>query len=253
MIDKKFGYTEVTPASANYQLRTYAIAAREEWMSEQVFVAISQPRLSAERRLTMSRYTSEDLDAAAAELQSIRAAAMREDAPLNPGEEQCRYCKGKVCCPAYRQQVESVLSLVPSGDRSIEREGIGPAVARCDDDQIDRLLRCIRFAEFIAEAVKEEARKRVGEGRLAGWCLKDPINIRRVTDVPRAIGLLSQAGLCTLDDALKCASLDIRKLEERVRERQKCTWNKARESVDDALASVIEFTPRKPVLKPRET
>ena len=107
--DAKFGFKIVTPAAANFQLRTYGIGGAEEWDVEDVVVAITQPRLSYSERVTMAAYTREDIEASKKELSAIRFASAKPDAPLVAGEEQCRYCRARLLCPAFTATISGVV------------------------------------------------------------------------------------------------------------------------------------------------
>jgi hypothetical protein len=105
ILDVKFGFKVVTPANANLQLRTYAMGAFEQFDVEDCVVAITQPRLPYGQRVTLAAYDRNEMALAREELGRIRAASRREDAPLIAGEEQCRYCKARVFCPAIRAEL----------------------------------------------------------------------------------------------------------------------------------------------------
>lgn len=237
VIDKKFGFKEVTPAAANYQLRTYAIGGAEKWNAGDIVVAITQPRLSYAQRCTMASYTPADIDASRIELSSIRAISRDPNAPLVAGEEQCRYCKARLLCSAFKAKFTEVAT---QGIRSISTE--------MSDDQLDQVLVAIQFADFIKEQARDEARRRVEAGQLANWTLGKASEMRTVADSKRAISLLALRGIITRDDALECSSLKLGKVEEKIREKTKCTWKAAKEMVEETIGAVIERENKKPSL-----
>lgn len=253
ILDKKFGFKEVTSAAANYQLRTYAVAAAEKWSDvEQVVVAITQPRLPCEQRITMAVYEKADLEPARRELAAIKDACAQPNAPLQAGEEQCRYCKAKLLCPAFQSMVQGGLALValPESDLTApaRQAHIERTLAALPDEKLDQMLRSLQMAAFIDEPAKDEARRRVASGTLPTWKLGKASEIRKVVDPERAIALLTLGGTVTRDEALACCDLSLKKIETKVREKTECTWQEARETIDRALGPVMERSEKKPSL-----
>lgn len=230
IIDKKFGYKIVTPAAANLQLRTYAIGGSEEWECENVAVAITQPRLSFSERVTMACYDSADILASASELTEIRIGCRATDAPLHSGELQCQYCKAKTKCPAFASQ------LVPL-DAGKE---IVNALGTLKPEQRDGLIRAVKFAAFIKDALMDNEREVITAGGESLYTLGKAKEVRHVTDVKRAVALLALRGDITRDEAMNCCEMSIGAIEEKVRLNRKSTWKETREIVDGALASVLE-------------
>lgn len=248
LIDKKFGFIPVTPAAANPQLRVYAIGGAERWASDHIVVAITQPRLPREERMTLATYTAEDIEAARVELYGIMAKAAEPDAPLVPGEEQCRYCKAKAICPAYRQSLAVVNQIIPA-TTDADAPALQTALERCTPGEIDTLLRIVMRADFIRESLREHARGLVAGGKLPGWKLGKAVEIRTVTDAAAAAALLSTAQILNHTEALECADLSLTKLQGRVREKTGCTWKVAKDLVNSTLEPVIERTEKKQALQ----
>lgn len=233
IIDQKFGFKPVTPAVANYQLRTYAVAGAEQWPADNVVVAISQPRLSRDERVTIASYTVEDLRAAKQELLNVLAAASKPDAPLQATEDGCRYCKAKLLCPAYKTKF---LTIAEMGAKDL---------ALCTDQDLDQILVAIQFADFICEQARDEARRRVASGALPTWKLGKASEVRKVVDPEKAIALLTMGGTLSREEVLACSAPSLKKLEDKVREKTGGTWKHARETIDATLAPVIERTEKK--------
>lgn len=233
IIDKKFGFKEVTPAASNLQLRSYAVMGSELRDCAHVAVAITQPRLRYEQRVTMAAYDRYDIQKSRAQLLSVFDAAKDPDAPLTAGEEQCRYCKAKIVCPAYREKFTFI------------QQYSSMALADCSDGQLDEILVAIQFADHIKDQAREEARRRIEEGSLSNWKLEKGSSVRNVTDTAKAIALLSEEVSLTTDDAIACSKLSLSKIEEKVRAKLKCTAKAARDEVNAALGPVIEITPKK--------
>jgi hypothetical protein len=90
----------------NPQLALYALGALGQFEMlgnfTHVRMVISQPRLGHVSEHTI---TVEELLAFADEARDAAALAMTDDAPLNPSEDACRFCKAKAVCPALVQEV----------------------------------------------------------------------------------------------------------------------------------------------------
>jgi hypothetical protein len=235
IVDKKMGYKEVAPAAANYQLRTYAIGGAEEWDAENIVVAITQPRLPYEQRVTMASYGREDIEASRAELASIRATSRRPDAPLVAGEEQCRYCRAKAKCPAFTSQ------LVPL-DQGKE---LVTTLGQLTVTQRDSLIRACKFSDYIKDPLYDHEREVIAAGGESLYTLGKTQEMRKVIDPKRAVALFALRGDLTRDEVLACSKPSLTKIEETLREKKKCTWKEAKEIVEDTIGSVIERDQKK--------
>lgn len=254
IVDKKFGYIETTPAAANYQLRTYAVAGEHRWTPvSDVVVAITQPRLPYEERVTMATYTFCDIAAAKQELFAIKEASARPDAPLRAGEEQCRYCKAKMLCSAFQEKFQGGLKLIPFPSSGLSvparEEQISQVLAAMPDEKLALVLDSLQLAGFVADPARDEARRRVASGRLPGWKLDKPKQVRDVVDPERAIALLTVSQTLSQTEVLACSAPSLKKLETKIREKTDCTWKEARETIDRTLAPVLEHSEQKPALK----
>lgn len=245
--DKKFGFKEVSPAEANYQLRVYALGGFEEWDVENCVVAITQPRLPYAERITLAAYNETDALAAVKELREIRAKSREPDAPLHAGEDQCRYCKAALgrMCPEYRRVIDSGLAVLPSldGEMTVRaREAqIERTLAGCSDAQLDSVLLAVQFAGFITDPARDEARarKRRNPDSLPEWTIGKASEMRKIVDSKRAVALLALRGDLTRDEILECASLKIGDLEEKIREKKKLAWKDAKQITEATLAPVL--------------
>lgn len=103
--DLKYGMTEVA-AEENKQGLLYAIGARHVvgWMLDREFdvirIAIHQPRVNDDP--SEWDVTAAELDEWEEYFQTKAQEAMAEDAPFNPGEAQCKWCRAKNLCRARR-------------------------------------------------------------------------------------------------------------------------------------------------------
>ncbi len=252
--DAKFGFKEVTPAAANYQLRVYAIATAEEWNVDNVVVAITQPRLEYARRITMAAYTREDIAAASVELGSIREASSNPDAPLTAGPEQCRYCRARHLCPEYQKVIATGLEIVPLDGPPMTATArlahIERTLGGCTDQQLDKVLLACQFAGFISDPARDEARRRkqADPEALPEWTLGKPQELRKIADTRRAVQLLSLRGDLTRDEILDCCSPKIGELETKLREKTGWPWKQAKECIESVLGPVITREEKRPTL-----
>ena len=237
IIDKKFGRKQQTPAAVNKQLRAYAVMAAERITVGEALVAITQPRLPFDERITMAAYTAEDIVKSRIEINTIVANARKPDAPLVAGEEQCRYCKAKIKCPAYAEKYQELLE-------------VQPTLELATPTQISRLLNAIKFADFIKDHVRDIARKMIKDGRLDDWQLGKARRNPQIIDSTRAIGLLQLRGDLNRDEILECCNPSLTKLRDKIREKLNCSWKEANNLIDETLSEVIEIEEKKAPLIP---
>jgi hypothetical protein len=230
IVDDKFGYKPVVPASLNPQLRCYAVAAADEWPdTERICVAISQPRLSFFERCTMALYGREEVEASRAELFAILDASREPDAPLHAGESQCQYCLAKTRCPEFTKQ------LVPL-DQGKELENRLPELT---PEQRDGLIRAVKFADYIKEPLMDHERAVIEAGGESLYALGKAQETREVTDTRKAVALLSLRGDLTREEALDCCTMHFGALEGKVRKKIGGTWKDTKERVNATLESVV--------------
>jgi hypothetical protein len=236
IVDKKFGFKEVSHAAANLQLRSYACMGAELYPAETVLVAITQPRLPFEQRLTMAAYNRDEIAAARRELAAIVKATQAPDAPLRASEEACRYCKAKLVCEAYRSKF-SALHLQRASEQ----------IEACTDAQLDEVLIAIQFADFIKDQARDEARRRIAEGGFTQWQMGKEVKQAGITDHQRARELLTAAGYS--EKAIDaCYSARLGAIEEMVHARDGGTEREAKDTARTLLADVLKFTPKRAAL-----
>lgn len=259
ILDYKFGYREVSPAAANPQLRSYAVMGAELHDCDHVVVAITQPRLPREDRITMAVYSRDDIAAARQQLYDIWD--RKELANKNPnileedlvaGDEQCRYCKAKLFCPAYQKMMQQGLALVPNpngqGTVAKRQADAEQSLAQLSDVDLGRVLDAIQFADFLKDRARDVARERIAAGSMTGWKLGKEKEKRTVTDPFQAAQILKEAGLPIEKIMASCKmSLgDDGGVAGIYREAKGGTWKDANDGVNNLLASVIERSPMKP-------
>ena len=81
------------------------------------------------------------------------------DAPLVPGEKQCRYCRHKGACAALASQA---LSVIEAPDLSLSAADKDPT--KMTDEQIVRILEAAPLMRQLIEGVEKEAQTRLENG-----------------------------------------------------------------------------------------
>jgi hypothetical protein len=236
IIDPKFGFRTVTPAVANLQLRTYAVAGYQEWHPKTILVAISQPRLPYSERLTMAMYTDNDSLLAFNQIRRILEFARSEHAPRHADTEQCRYCKAKLICREYSDRLSLTLTDAPR------------SLAECTDVELDRILQAIQFSDFLKEQARDTARERIANGQMTNWVLGKPAEIREVADVRKAASKLLLRGLVNQEQLYEALSMSFGALEDAVRRQMGCTYKRAKELVEETLSELIERKTKRPTI-----
>ena len=104
LADYKFGSHPVE-AKGSEQLKFYAAAAWEQKrfgaQPLAVHATIIQPAVSLQ--MTIVKYTPEELAEFAKRVREIAKVALAPDAPVIPGETQCKWCPAKEVCPAIQR------------------------------------------------------------------------------------------------------------------------------------------------------
>jgi hypothetical protein len=215
---------------------------------KEVYVAIVQPRAPFDERITIACYTPEDIGNASDQISEIINNSNREGAPLIPGEEQCRYCRAKLICPAFRETMTVPAVITPDKALSVEaREAfLQQKLAELNDEQLDKVLMACALAEMIEAPAKDETRKRIKEGGMTNFSLAKDSEVREIVNVRRAMSLLSLAGF-ERSDLFECVThFSISKLEEKLRKKNpNWTWKQAKEWTNKKLQSVIATETRK--------
>jgi Protein of unknown function (DUF2800) len=242
--DTKFGYLQVERAELNLQLRAYAVLVSDYVTVQRIFVSITQPRLPYDERITLAEYKPDDVAASRDEIAGILKASADPKAKLVAGEEQCRYCKAKMICPAF-QKTLTVPVLALKGKQELSKTAreayLEKKVSELTDAQMEKMLLAIAQAGMVKPIVMDEARKRIEAGQLITRKLSKASEKRDIVDPQRAISLLEIAGVASKEQILSFCSLPLGTLEEKYREAHPgMTWSDARDKINKVLASVIE-------------
>jgi hypothetical protein len=143
VVDLKAGYTKVMAGS---QLKRYALGVREQYGHladfETFTLAIVQPKLDHIDEVTLTDAELDEYQALAKRsAQDVRNGIAAMDNPmmgeaewqeqyLNPGEEQCKWCKAKAWCPALAKEVAQTVSFAAAaGMDDLTQVEVPPAPA----------------------------------------------------------------------------------------------------------------------------
>jgi hypothetical protein len=246
IIDDKFGWQPVVSADVNLQLRCYAILAP----TSTSYVAISQPRRAPADRITIAKYDAKAKEAAREQIAAIDAATKLPDAPLVPGEEQCRYCRARHICPALKEAVRKELvvfdDLSPDLSKAATLGRIEARLAQANDTQLSGLYVACALARLVSTPLGDEIRRRIENGGMDGFELGKEIDVRNITNVRRAISLLVLNRVLTKEQLLDIAEIPLMQIEEEYRKATKCTAREAKAEINKVLAGVIVLEKRKP-------
>jgi hypothetical protein len=159
VIDLKYGMGVKIDADSE-QLKMYALGALQQCDQlaefEQVCMVIHQPRLNhvSEHWLPVA-----DLRAFKQQAAEAAEAARQPDAPLVPGEKQCRFCKAKSTCPALRAEVTDIVS----GSATLD-EFVTPDMTT-GDNYLSMAMSKVELVEHWCSAVRAEVARRLLAGQ----------------------------------------------------------------------------------------
>ena len=219
VIDNKTGYVDATPAPSNWQLRTQAIALKDEYPCvSHVRVAISQHRFRS--KFDPCDYSPSDLKEAKQELLHGLWAARQPNAPRRPGK-WCDYCSAKAHCVQAAAYAMVARASIP-GDLKSEVEA---AVGLLSPQKLAHLWKHKSVSDKIWAACEDRLRAMSPEDLQAvGLTYRETGEATTVTDVLRAFEILHAEGLCTQDEFLSWCKARITSAEKvvvkRIAERQ---------------------------------
>lgn len=237
ILDLKSGIIPADDAADNYQLGCYALLQYERNPFYMCGVAIIQPDAFGPRR-TLAMYSKDDMVHVGEAIDLIKAATDDPDAQPVAGEKQCRYCRAKVACPAYRAKFESLPEVV-----------LPKSVETLDNANLIRVYQAIQFASKIADDVRDELRRRITVGDIPGKLRSTGSN----RDLVEPMGLWQ--ALCerykhnphwSAQAFDKCRKLSFGEFESLIQNLEQCTQKKAKEIAKELAAPFVTETPKQP-------
>ena len=194
VIDYKDGMSGVT-AVENHQLEQYAfgcLCAHQDCDFKTIRMTIIQPKLRSKGQsgITSWEISYDELMARLPALIEQAAATDDPNAPFNPGDAQCKYCRAKGGCSAL-----TTSALTSAG---ISFDNLSGAAAETDpatlsDDRIREIMEAAPLIRQMLEGVEIEALRRLEDGKeirglklvkgrgSRGWAFPDDVIAEKLT------------------------------------------------------------------------
>jgi hypothetical protein len=177
LIDYKDGMGVVT-AEGNLQLEQYAygvlarlrLPVNGNYPFSRVIMTIIQPKLAMKgmKPITSHEVSVRDLMANMGTIISQAAATDAPDAPLVPGDSQCKFCRAKGSCSALANNVMKEVGImfqpVVTETLDVAQQSADKDPATMDDAQIRQIMEAAPLMRQLLEAVEKEALRRLESG-----------------------------------------------------------------------------------------
>jgi len=177
LIDYKDGMGVVT-AEGNMQLEQYAygvlagfkLPVNGDYPFKTVRMTIIQPKLALRGMpaITSHEVSVRDLMANMGTIISQAAATDAPDAPLVPGDSQCKFCRAKGSCAALASNVMKEVGImfqpVVTQTLDVAQQSADKDPSTMDDAQIRQIMEAAPLMRQLLEAVEKEALRRLESG-----------------------------------------------------------------------------------------
>ena len=167
IIDYKDG-AGIVSAKDNQQLELYALGVlADNPHIQSVRMTIIQPKLAQRGMKAITSYDmmAVDLLARVEQYKAAAAATDNPDAPLVPGESQCKFCKAKGSCSALASNVMEALSMFQSIEIvDVAQQAANKNPNELSDQQIREIVESAPLVRQLLEAVEAEALRRFEAG-----------------------------------------------------------------------------------------
>lgn len=177
LIDYKDGMGVVT-AEGNMQLEQYAygvlagykLPVNGAFPFSRVIMTIVQPKLALRgmKPITSHEVTVKSLMDNIGTIVLQAAATDKLDAPLVPGESQCKFCRAKGSCAALAGNVMKEVGImfqpVVTETLDVAQQSADKDPAQMDDAQIRQIMEAAPLMRQLLEAVEKEAMRRMESG-----------------------------------------------------------------------------------------
>ena len=178
LIDYKDGMG-VVEAKGNLQLEQYAygvlagykLPINAEYPIKTITMTIIQPKLALKGMNPITSHTVEVVDLLKNAGTIVRQAAATDapDAPLVPGESQCKFCRAKGSCSALASNVMKEVGVmfqpVVTQTLDVAQQSADKDPATMSDDQIRQIMEAAPLMRQLLEAVEKEAQRRLESGQ----------------------------------------------------------------------------------------
>jgi hypothetical protein len=178
LIDYKDGMGIVS-AEGNLQLEQYAygvlagykLPVNGAYPIDYVKMTIIQPKLAMKgmKPITSHTVTVRDLIANMGTIIAQAAATDKPDAPLVPGESQCKFCRAKGSCAALASNVMKEVGImfqpVVTQTLDVAQQSADKDPSTMDDAQIAQIMEAAPLMRQLLEGVEAEALRRLQAGQ----------------------------------------------------------------------------------------
>ena len=178
LIDYKDGMN-IVDAKDNMQLEQYAygvlagykLPVNGAYPFQYVRMTIIQPKLALRgmNPITSHTVTVSDLLANMGTIVAQAAATDKPDAPLVPGESQCKYCRAKGSCSALANNVMKEVGImfqpVVTQTLDVAQQSADKDPSTMDDAQIAQIMEAAPLMRQLLEGVEKEALRRLEAGQ----------------------------------------------------------------------------------------
>jgi hypothetical protein len=178
LVDYKDGMG-VVEAEGNHQLELYALGCLAElklpvngnYPWKRVRMTIIQPKLALRgmNPITSHTVTVADLLSSMGTIVAQAAATDAPDAPLVPGESQCKFCRAKGSCAALASNVMKEVGVMfqPTVTQSLDvaQQSADKDPTTMDDAQIRQIMEAAPLMRQLLEGVEKEALRRLEAGQ----------------------------------------------------------------------------------------
>lgn len=178
LIDYKDGMGVVS-AEGNMQLEQYAygvlagykLPINVEYPVKRIIMTIIQPKLALKgmKPITSFERDVRDMLTNMGTIIVQAAATDAPDAPLVPGESQCKFCRAKGSCAALASNVMKEVGImfqpVVTQTLDVAQQSADKDPAQMDDAQIRQIMEAAPLMRQLLEAVEKEALRRLEAGQ----------------------------------------------------------------------------------------
>lgn len=178
IIDYKDGMHPVS-AVQNPQLIQYAVGVlagieQKAWPVS-FNLTIAQPRLASKGVPTISSWniSTKGLLVEAEKMKAQADATDDPDAPLVPGEAQCKYCRAKGACPAFAKQAMEAIGMmftpaevVPDGAIDVASQAAQKDPTQMGSDELRQIMEGAPLMRQLLDGVEKEVLRRLNAGEV---------------------------------------------------------------------------------------
>lgn len=187
IIDLKYGKGVEVSAEDNSQLKLYALGAIAEfdWVIdiEKVVMCIYQPRRN---NVSEAEATFDELVSWGEWVSKQAKLALSDNAPRNPGEKQCQWCKAKADCSALYEYTQKVIGAEFDDLDAADNPDALPV------DRLKVIMDNKKLIEGYLAAVDKHAMELAEQNKLPGYKLVEGRSQRRWKDESIAVKVLSE-------------------------------------------------------------